>query len=158
MPTPMFKERVECALPARMMFAIAVQNVFGFQEGKEAEGRAELKKLRDLLTIASYEPLQNLSSQARLVLSRQIDRVHAQVMEEYDQHRADKVATAVYYFLKELTDTGYLELWEGSPVAEAAAIYLPMIEHVFEEAKLDASAQKQARRIIQKLQERGYYQ
>lgn len=154
----MFKDRVECALPARMMFAIAVQDVFGFQDGKEEEGRVELNKMRKLLATASIEPLQNLNQQSRLVLSRQIDRVHAQVMKEYDQHRADKVATAVYYFLKELTDTGYLELWEGSPVAEAAAIYLPMIEHVFEETRLDASAQKQARRIIQKLQERGYYQ
>lgn len=158
MPTPMFKERVECALPARMMFAMTMQDVFGFQDGMEEVGRAQLERMRLLLKVASIEPLQQLSGQAALVLSRQIDRVHAQVMEEYDKHRADKVAAAIYYFLKELTDTGYLELWEGSPVAEAAALYLPMIEHVFEEVKLDASAQKQARRIIQKLQEKGYYQ
>jgi valyl-tRNA synthetase len=158
MPTPMFKERVECALPARMMFAITVQEVFGFEENKEAEGLAEIARLRALLKVACFEPLNGLNHKAALILSRQIDRVHAQVMAEYDQHRADKVATAIYYFLKELTDSGYLELWEGSPVAEAAAIYLPMIEHVFEEQKLDASAQKAARRIMQKLQERGYYQ
>lgn len=158
MPTPMFKERVECALPARMMFAMSMQNVFGFQDGKEEEGRAQIEQMRSLLKVACIEPLNGLSKSSALVLSRQIDRVHAQVMNEYDQQRADKVATAIYYFLKDLTDTGYLELWEGSPVAEAAAIYLPMIEHVFEEAKLDASAQKQARRIIQKLQEKGYYQ
>jgi hypothetical protein len=158
MPTPMFRERIECALPARMMFAITVQDVFGFEEGKQAEGLAEIARLRTLLKAACFEPLNGLSRNAALVLSRQIDRVHAQVMEEYDQQRADKVATAIYYFLKELTDSGYLELWEGSPVAEAAAIYLPMIEHVFEEQKLDASAQKAARRIIAKLQERGYYQ
>lgn len=158
MPTPMFKERVECALPARMMFAITVQDVFGFEEGKQAEGLAEIARLRTLLKTACFEPLNGLNRNAALILSRQIDRVHAQVMDEYDQQRADKVATAIYYFLKELTDTGYLELWEGSPVAEAAGIYLPMIEHVFEEQKLDASAQKAARRIIAKLQERGYYQ
>jgi hypothetical protein len=32
-----------------------------------------------------------------------------------------------------------------------------MIEHVFEEEKLDAAAQKQARRILNKLQEMGLY-
>jgi hypothetical protein len=158
MPTPMFKERVECALPARMMYAMTVQEVFGFEENKEAEGLAEIAKLRALLKVACFEPLNGLNRNAALILSRQIDRVHAQVMDEYDQQRADKVATAIYYFLKELTDSGYLELWEGSPVAQAVAIYLPMIEHVFEEQKLDASAQKAARRIIAKLQERGYYQ
>lgn len=157
MPTPMFKERVECALPARMMFAMSVQNVFGFEDGKVDEGMRDLNRMRELLKVACLEPLNGLTRQAAIVLSRQIDRVHAQVMTEYDQQRADKVATTIYYFLKELTDSGYLELWEGSPVAEAAALYLPMIEHVFEQERLDASAQKQARRIITKLQERGYY-
>jgi hypothetical protein len=153
----MFRDRTECAIPARMMFAIAVQDVFGFEPGKEEEGKKTLAQLHLLLKVACLEPLDGLSPKVRLVLSKQIDRIHAKVMDEYDQTRADKVATAIYYFLKELTDTGYLELWEGSPVAEAAALYLPMIEHVFEEEKLDAAAQKQARRILNKLQGMGLY-
>jgi hypothetical protein len=32
-----------------------------------------------------------------------------------------------------------------------------MIEHVFEIEALDGSAQKQARRLLAKLRERGYY-
>lgn len=157
MPTPMFKERVECALPARMMFAITQMNVFSFDPGREEQGKKDIERLQDLLMHACLEPLNQLSPTAKTVLGKQIDRLHNQVMAEYDQSRADKVATAIFYFLKELTDTGYLELYEGSPMAEAAGMFVPMIEHVFAQDKLDASAHKQSRRIILKLQEKGYY-
>lgn len=152
-----FKERIECALPARMMYHIASSDVFYIIEGRESEAHALLMQLRDHLETACLEPLQGLAPKVQKIVGWQIDRLHAQVMDGYHDHRADKVAAAIYYFLKELTDTGYLELWEGSPVAEAAAIYVTTIEHVFEEGRLDDSAQKQARKIVKKLQERGYY-
>lgn len=158
MPSPMFKERVECALPARMMYTIAMANVFVIHDGYEDEAKAAISKLRDLLKVACLEPLDGLGGNVQRVIAKIVDRVHRDVMSEYSDQRSDKVATAIYYFLKYLTDSGYLELWEGSPVAEAAALYLPMIEHVFEQEKLDSSAQKQARKILTKLQEKGYYQ
>lgn len=153
-----YRERIEAALPARMMFAISNMAVFGFAEGMEEQGRKELERMRALLMRACLEPIEGLPRRMALVLGKEIDRLHNNVMAEYDQTRADKVATAVYYILKELTDSGYLELWEGSSMAEAAAIYLPMIEHVFSEERLDESAQKQARKIMQRLQSKGYYQ
>ena len=155
MTVTLYKERVECALPARMMFALTVQDVFVVVD--EEKGRENLDKMRSLLKLACFEPLEGLPNKLRLLLAKQIDRVHAYVMNEYDDQRADKVGATIYYFLKEITDTGYLELWEGSPVAEAAALFLPMIEHVFEIDALDGSAQKQARRILSKLKEKGYY-
>jgi len=154
MPVTPYRDRVEFALPARMMFAIACSKCV---VTTDAEGEAKLKKLRTLLTQASVQPLEGLPLNIAMVVGQQIDRLHHQIMEESDQQRGDKVATAIYYFLKELIDSQYLDLWEGSPVAEAASLYLPMIEHVFDEVKLDQSAQKQARRILNKLQERGYY-
>lgn len=153
-----FKDRVEIAMPARMMFAVAImEECFSFRDG-DAEGPAQLKRMQALLMDACHVPMEGLAPKIRSVVNSQIDRLHRQAMAEYDQQRADKIAAAVFYFLKELTDSGYLELWEGSPVAEAAAIYLPCIEHVFGEERLDASAQKAARRIMGKLREWGYYQ
>jgi hypothetical protein len=153
-----YRDRVEAALPARMMYAISQMHVMGFAPGAEEQGRKELDRMRSLLLRACLEPIEGLPRKHAIILGQQIDRLHNDVMAEYDKTRADKVATAVYYILKELTDTGYLELWEGSAMAEAAAIYLPMIEHVFDQERLDDSAQKQARRIMQKLQSKGYYQ
>ena len=153
-----YRDRVEAALPARMMYAISHMAIFGFAPGGEEQGRKELERMRSLLMRACLEPVEGLPRKMALVLGKQIDRLHNEIMADYGQTRADKVATSIYYILKDLTDSGYLELWEGSAMAEAAAIYLPMIEHVFEEAKLDESAQKHARRIMQKLQAKGYYQ
>ena len=153
-----YRDRIEAALPARMMFAIAHTAELGFSPGYEEQGKKEIEKMRSLLMRACMEPVDGLPRKLALVLSKQIDRLHNEIMAEYDQARADKIAAAIYYVLKELTDTGYLELWEGSAMAEAAAFYFPMIEHVFEEERLDESAQKQARRIMQKLQAKGYYQ
>lgn len=153
-----FRDRIEAALPARMMYAVTKMDVFGFEPGREAEGRADLERLRALLLRACMEPLEGLPRKLAIVTSKQIDRLHAQVMSGYDQTRADKMAAAIFYVLKDLTDTGYLELWEGSTVAQAAEIYVPMIEHVFDETKLDESAQKQAKRILRTLQTKGYYQ
>lgn len=151
------KERIEIALPAAMMLTIAYMDVYGFDPGEEEEGRIRLKRMRALLENACMEPLAGLPAPMAKGLGRIIDKVQTEVMREYDQQRADKVATAVYYFLADLTDSGYLELWEGSAMAEAAAIFLPMIEHVFSEERLDESAQKQARKIMSKLQAKGYY-
>lgn len=150
-----FRDRVELAIPARMMFAISMMGVFVMTD--EEKGREDLERMRHLLKVACLEPLDGLPIKLARVVGKSIDRTHNLVMAEYDKSRADKTATAIYYFLKELTDTGYLELYEGSPMAEAAAMYLGMIEHVFDEDKLDASAQKQSRSIMKKLQKMGYY-
>jgi len=155
MPVTIYKEITEIILPARMMYAIAIGNVFVVED--EVNGREELGKLRRLLKYACLQPLESLPYKLQEVAAKSIDRLHNSVMAEYDNHRADKVAASIYYFLKEITDSGYLELWEGSPVAEAAEMYLPMIEHVFGEEKIDQSAQKQSRRILAHLQKRGYY-
>jgi hypothetical protein len=148
---------MEHALPARMMFAVSCMDVFEFEEGEEAQGKENLEKMRAYLKDACLEPLNGLPIKIKRTLAKSIDKTHSDVMSEYNEQRADKVATAIYYFLKELTDTGYLELWEGSLVAEAAALYMPMIEHVFDEEKLDASAKKQAFRILDKFQKKGLY-
>ena len=156
MPVVMFKERVEVALPARMMFAIAnLRHVFVIVDAER--GPQQLDRMHGLLRTACLEPLVRLPLPVARKVGALIDRLHADVMADFDNAPADKVAAAIFYFLKDLTDSGYLELWEGSPVAEAAAIYIPMIEHVFEQERLDASAQKAARRILKRLQEKGYY-
>jgi hypothetical protein len=156
MAVTLYRERVEAALPARMMWTVAMLKD-AFVVVDEENGPQALAKMRELLKIGSLQPLDGLPGKIALILGKRIDDIHNSVMSEYDNQRADKVAAMVFYFLKELTDSGYLELWEGSPVAEAATLYIPMIEHVFSEERLDESAQKAARRIIRKLQERGYY-
>lgn len=151
----LYPDRIECAMPARLMYSIAMQDVFTFND--EENGKKDIEKLRSLLRFACMSPLDGLKPSIAKLVARQIDSMHNAATDGLERTRADKVAAAVYYFLKDLTDTGYLELWEGSPVAEAAELFLPMIEHVFEEEKLDKSAQKHAKKILMKLQSKGLY-
>ena len=148
------KERVECAMPARMMYAISKMDVFVITD---PIGKEQLEKMQKLLTTACIQPMDGLPVNVAKIVAGIIDRVHNKVMARYHGQRADKLATGIYYFIKYLTDSGYLELWEGSPMAEAAAIYLPTIEHIFEIDKVDVSAQKQARGMLKHFQELGYY-
>lgn len=151
----LYPDRIECAMPARLMYSIVMQDVFTFND--EEKGKQEVERLRALLRFACLAPLEGLKANIAKLVARQIDSMHTAATVDLQQVRADKVAAAIYYFLKDLTDTGYLELWEGSPVAEAAALYLPLIEHVFEEDRLDKSAQKQAKKILARLQNKGLY-
>jgi hypothetical protein len=155
MAVTLHKDRIEFVMPARLMYGIATADVFVFTD--KDKGRADLERMRDLLREASIAPLRGLPPRIMKIVAAQIDRVHRAIMHEYHLQRADKLATSIYYFLKNLIDSEYLELWEDSPVAQAAAIYLPMIEHVFDETKLDASAQKQADKILRRFHDRGYY-
>ena len=50
-----YKERVEAALPARMMFAISQMSVFGFAPGMEEQGARELERMRALLMRTMWE-------------------------------------------------------------------------------------------------------
>ena len=59
--------------------------------------------------------------------------------------------------LADLTDREVLILWEGSAMARAADTLFPMFAHGFEEQKRDASAQKQAGRLLARLQAEGLY-
>jgi hypothetical protein len=156
MAVTLYKDRVEIAIPARFMFAVACLDVFAIEDGDDDAPR-RLAKMRALLEDACIAPLDGISPAAKKQAGFVIDRLCKQTLGSYDQEPAAKVAAAVFYFVKEITDSEYLALYEGSPVAEAAAIFIPTIEHVFGESKLDASAQKAARRMLSKLQERGYF-
>ena len=68
-----FKERVECALPARMMFAVSMMEVFGFND--EEKGRAELDRMRELLRFACVQPLEGLALPVAKVVAKQINRL-----------------------------------------------------------------------------------
>lgn len=155
MANPIFKRELECALPARMINAIAMADVFVPTD--DPDGPKHLERLRQLSLFAGIQPIEHLAPRVQLVASKHIDRVHAQVTDELDGQPGAKVAATIWRFLKEVTDSDYLELYEGSPVAEAAGLFLPMFEHAFEIEALHASAVKQSRKILAKLQTRGYY-
>jgi hypothetical protein len=146
------RQRCEIAIPARLLFGLAVCDVFSDPDN------ADLKRIKSLLMSACIEPLVGLDERAGGKVARRIERITRSVAGEFDDQPGVKVALSLYYFVKELIDRGILVLWEGSDVGEAINLLVPMFEHGFEVEKQDLSAQKQARKLLDRLQREGYYQ
>jgi hypothetical protein len=156
------RQRVELAIPPRLVFGLVVADCFGINpESDPDEAQAELDRnvarLKELLAVACAEPLDGLPAGKRSSVARRIERVTNTVAEEFDQQPAAKIGMALYYFLEDLLQRGVIHLWDGSAFAETMQILMPMFEHGFAIERMDASAQKQARRMREQLQREGYY-
>lgn len=157
------RQRVELALPARLFYALAVCDVFAVDPAHAdtpdaaEKGMREVAELRDLLKVACIEPIADIDPRKAGQLSRRIDRVAKEVTAEYDQERGIKLALVFYYWLEDLLSRGVLVCHEGSTFGRAIRMLFTMFQHGFAIEKQDASAQKQARRLLEKFQVAGYF-
>jgi hypothetical protein len=166
MPALTETQRIEIALPARMLHALAMTKGFGCYDAAgnivDANGHEEVVRLRKLLHEAALEPINDLLSRreaipfAKRVMLR-IDLAHEAVTKEWNDAANVKVGLAILYFTKALIDDGFLTLAEGSPVSEAVDLLIPMVEHGHEDPKIRRSAMKAARRVLRLCQARGLY-
>lgn len=157
------RQRIELALPAMLFWGLAACDCFGpdpnAPDQAEAEREVIVKKqqLRDLLSTACHEPVEDLPPKKLAQMARRIDRLATYCADDFQQQPAVKVAMALYYFLEDLLQRDCLVLWEGSAMGTAVEMLMPMFAHGFERERQDASAQKQARRMLEKLQREGFY-
>jgi hypothetical protein len=157
------REPIELAVPCVLWHGLVTAGCFGrdpnvSEEDAKAEIAVLVPKLTTLLATACKEPLDDLPPKKRRQLSARITRESVACSRDLDQQPAVKVALTFYHFTKALLEEGVLELWEGSAMGEAMDLLFPCFEHGFSEAALDASAQKQARRVLGHLQRGGFYQ
>lgn len=161
MPSLTDRQRVELAVPARLIFGLAVSDCFAPEPDltpeQLAEGQAQVARLRAHLVTACVEPIVDLAPRLQGKLARRIERTVEEIGRYFDGQDNLKVALCLYYFLADLLEREILVLFEGSAMAEAMALLLPMMEHGFGRERLDASAQKQARRLLARLQAAGLY-
>lgn len=91
-------------------------------------------------------------------LMRRAIRLHNEITTPYrGKVGAEKVGLVALYTLQNILAEDYLELEEGSDLAEAIAAIIRGLDHAFAKPTLDASAQKQAAKMLRELQTRGYY-
>lgn len=92
-------------------------------------------------------------------LMRRAIRAHNEVTEVYRREnvRVEKMGLMALYCLQAVLDADYLVLEEGSDLAEAINAIVRGLADAFSEEKLDASAQKQAAKMLGHLQQLGYF-
>jgi hypothetical protein len=157
------RQRVELAIPVRLLCGIAAGSHFSCFDSKtgeviDQEGYAQLVELRELLIEASREPIADLTPPAAAKLARRIERVYrALVADWHEEAAAARVAIAVVHFTRALVDAGVLVLHEGSAVAKAADLLIPMVEYATEEPALARAAEKSGRQLLARCQAQGFY-
>lgn len=146
------RQRVELAIPARLVFGIVICDCFS---DPDADVVAELKRL---LTDACVEPISDLSAKEASRVARRVDRISQAAAKEFDDQPAVKIAIALFYFIQDLLEREVLVLWDDSSFGKAINLLIPMFEHGFEQEKIDKSAQKKARQLLSFFNREGLYQ
>jgi hypothetical protein len=143
--------RLELMLLPRMLYRV----MQGSSDDKHPDAQLVCSLLRDAMT----EPLNGLPlAQVDKLLRRINQRARRLMDEHFAQMMNAKIAAILYFAIQQMLETGVLELYEGSSMADALALMLPMFEYAIATAAADRSARKQARRFISTLQREGYFQ
>lgn len=146
------RQRVEVMLPAQIMLGVLLA-------GASDQECDDFKIAKEAFIEASDEPVRDLMPEKRAYIIRRTFRVNMEVTAQYQKAdaRVDKMGLIAFYWLRALIDQGYLVLHAGSAMERGMDIMLPALEHAANIEKLDASAQKNARKFLAHLQRLGYY-
>ncbi|APT31892.1 hypothetical protein MCBMB27_02601 [Methylobacterium phyllosphaerae] len=158
-------DRMAFAIPATLVGALVFADVFGPDPDApdpveaQAEIAAKTKQLRDLIIAGCSEPFVGLAIGPRSrLLRRTADLCQSCIRAMgFEDQSSVKFGMVYYYWLEDLLARDVLSLAEGSSMAEAVTLLLPMMEHGFAVQARDASARKQAARMLRWFQERGFY-
>ena len=163
MPPLTDRQRIELGLPCWMWNGLVHATSWRPDpELPETEAKEQLERnvpqLKELLNAACDEAIEGLPDRKRRQLNNRITRVAMAGSIGLDQQDAVKISLSLYYFTQALLDSEVLVLWEGSSMGQAMDMLFPAYARGFAEPRVNASAHKQARKVLQSLQAAGFYQ
>jgi hypothetical protein len=146
------RQRVELALPAHVMMGVVIAGV----EDQDDDYR----RCVTLLRTAAREPVADLDARKERKIQQRVRRLHHDVVRPYSGEGEDvgKFGLIVFFWIAAMVETSYFVFAAGSAIDEALKLYIGAIEHKAREPRVVASAQKQARKMIARLQALGFYQ
>jgi hypothetical protein len=145
------RQRVEVMLPAQLMLGVLISGA--------NKQDADYKRALAALIEACDDAVRDVPRDRRDRIARRMLRAHDEITAPFlkEGARADKVGLVVFYWLELLIDSDYLLLRAGGAMQCALDVLLPALEHAARIERLDASAQKSARKFLAHLQQLGYY-
>ena len=146
------RQRVEIGLPAQMMLA-------GFIAGVEDQESEEFKRTRADLIEAGGEPVADLTDKKAVSILRRTSTVLDAVTKEHVKEGSEiaKVALITFHFMRFIIEDGYLQYVEGGAFDRSINAFMEALEHRAKEPRVNASAIKQAKKMLKQLQDMGYY-
>lgn len=127
--------------------------------GVEDQQSEEFLKAKADLIEAGGEPVSDLMDKKAVKI---LDRTRSLLDTITKEHIAEgaevaKVALITFHFMRFIIEDGYLQYEEGSAFDRSIQAFMEALEHKAQEPKINASAIKQAKRMLRRLQELGYY-
>lgn len=145
-------QRVEFLFFPQMLYSIV-------NSGTIDKSHPDFARCNRHILAARDAALHGCDDRRRGNLLRRVHRLDRNVMQHWvgGEIRCDKVGLMVWDVLQAVLDQEYLVLHEGSDVAEALTILTPILEHALEIETLRKSAEKQAPKLLARLQAEGYF-
>ena len=146
------RQRVEINLPTHMMLA-------AFIAGVEDQSTDEFKAVRDELIQAAEDCLSDLQEKKAVSLLRRTTRLLDDITKPHiaEGVEVSKVALITFHFMRFIIEDGYLQYAEDSAFARSIEKFMEALEHKAQEPKVNASAIKQAKKMLIHCQREGYY-
>lgn len=147
------RQRVEIGLPSQMMLA-------AFLAGVEDQTTPDFLATKADLIEAGNEPFSDLPTKKAVSLTRRTNKLLHDLTKDHIEEGAEvaKIALITFHFMRFIIEDNYLQYEEGSAFDRSINTFMEALEHKAQEPKVNASAIKQAKRVLRHCQQAGYYQ
>ena len=146
------RQRVEINLPTHMILA-------AFIAGVEDQQSEDFKIAKADLIEASEDFLRDVDEKKALNLLRRTTRLLDTLTKEHVKEGAEvaKVALITFHFMRFIIEDNYLQYVEGCAFDRSIQRFMEALQEKAEEPKVNASAIKQAKKMLRQCQNEGYY-
>lgn len=147
------RTRVEIGLPIHMMLG-------AFIAGVEDQTSEEFKQIRSDLILAANSVVDDMIDKKAVSILNRTTELHKEVTAEYVKEQAEvsKLGLIMFHFIRYLIEDHYLVYEENGPFDKSITAFMEALEHKAQEGKVNDSAIRQARKMLKRLQDKGYYQ
>jgi hypothetical protein len=125
--------------------------------GANDKNLPEAKTAQQCFIDAGVEAVKDLPANEAAKILRRAKRLHEEVLDVFDGQRFDKIGLVVFFALKAITDCDYVQIGEESAMRKGVELLLDALEPALEVEPIVASARKQARKLLTKFNELGYF-
>ena len=146
------RQRVEIGLPSHMMLAALIAGV-------EDQGSDEFKKAKADLIEAGGEPVADLQDRKAVSVLNRTRSVLDAITKDHIKEGAEvsKVALITFHFMRFIIEDGYLQYTADGAFDRSINAFMEALEYKAQEPLVNASAIKQAKKMLRQLQDMGYY-
>lgn len=149
------RHRVEICLPAQMMLACAIAGI-----SEENQQTDDFKQFKQDLIEAGWGPVEDLDPKKQGNVLRRVLRLHESIPKQIigdDHGNIPKLALVQFHLIRFILEDGYLQYEESGVFHRSVLAFMEALQHHAEEERFNASAIKQAKKLLQRLQSEGYY-